>query len=162
MKYGKEKRSKGNPALNKKKFMHAKQRQKNIHALSLKNSYKGNASEKHSCEFSLRILRPPFSCCSKTCSIASEKRKKLSIYIYWLISIFFFMIPEISFVKMDDTLFNFVVYFSLNKNSVNHWFFTPFMNPDNNRYREAPRTWKEIGSLSNYDADADNLKIQQV
>ena len=28
---------------------------------------------------------------------------------------------------MDDTLFNFVVYFSLNKNSVNHWFFTPFI-----------------------------------
>ena len=61
---------------------------------------------------------------------------------------------------MDDTLFNFIVYFSLNKNSVNHWFFTPFMNPDiyNNRYGEAPRAWKEIGSLSNYDADDNNLK----
>ena len=70
------------------------------------------------------------------------------------------MIPEISFMEMDDTLFNFIVYFSLNKNSVNHWFFTPFMKPDNNRYGEAPRAWKEIGSLSNYDADDNNLKKQ--
>ena len=70
------------------------------------------------------------------------------------------MIPEIIFIKMDDTLFNFVVYFSLNKNSVNHWFFTPFMKPDYNRYGEAPRAWKEIGILSNYDADDDNLKKQ--
>ena len=29
------------------------------------------------------------------------------------------------------------------------------MNPDNNRYGEAQRVWKEIGSLSNYD-DYDN------
>ena len=49
------------------------------------------------------------------------------------------MIPEMIFIKMDDTLFNFVVYFSLNKNSVNHWFFTPFMKPDYNIYGEAPR-----------------------
>ena len=34
------------------------------------------------------------------------------------------------------------------------------MNPDNNRYGEAPRVWKEIGSLSNYEADDDNLKKQ--
>ena len=34
------------------------------------------------------------------------------------------------------------------------------MNPDNNRYSEAPRAWKEIGSLSNYDADDNNLKKQ--
>ena len=40
---------------------------------------------------------------------------------------------------MDDTLFNFVVYFSLNKNSVNHWFFTLFTKPDYNRYGEVPR-----------------------
>ena len=39
---------------------------------------------------------------------------------------------------MDDTLFNFVVYFSLNKNSVNHWFFILFTKPDYNRYGEAP------------------------
>ena len=70
------------------------------------------------------------------------------------------MIPEIIFIKMDDTLFNFVVYFSLNKNSVNHWFFTLFTKPDYNRYGEAPRAWKEIGILSNYDADDDNLKKQ--
>ena len=62
------------------------------------------------------------------------------------------------FIKMDDTLFNFVVYFSLNKNSVNHWFFTPFMKPDYNIYGKAPRAWKEIGSLRNYDVDHDNLK----
>ena len=68
------------------------------------------------------------------------------------------MIPEMIFIKMDDTLFNFVAYFSLNKNSVNHWFFTPFMKPDYNRYDEAPRAWKEIGSLRNYDVDHDNLK----
>ena len=29
---------------------------------------------------------------------------------------------------------------------------------NNNRYGDAPRAWKEIGSLSNYDADDDNLK----
>ena len=69
------------------------------------------------------------------------------------------MIPEMIFIKMDDTLFNFVVFFSLNKNSVNHWFFTPFMKPDYNIYGEAPRAWKEIGSLSNYDDDhKDDLK----
>ena len=68
------------------------------------------------------------------------------------------MIPEMIFIKMDDTLFNFVVFFSLNKNSVNHWFFTPFMKPDYNIYGEAPRAWKEIGSLRNYDVDHDNLK----
>ena len=61
---------------------------------------------------------------------------------------------------MDDTLFNFVVYFSLNKNSVNHWFFILFTKPDYNRYGEAPRAWKEIGIFSNYDADDDNLKKQ--
>ena len=68
------------------------------------------------------------------------------------------MIPELIFIKMDDTLFNFVVYFTLNKNSVNHWFFTPFMKPDYNRYGEAPHAWKEIGSLRNYDVDHHNLK----
>ena len=32
------------------------------------------------------------------------------------------------------------------------------MNPDNNRYGLAPRAWKEIESLGNYEADDDNLK----
>ena len=32
------------------------------------------------------------------------------------------------------------------------------MKPDYNRYGEAPRAWKEIGSLRNYDVDHDNLK----
>ena len=35
------------------------------------------------------------------------------------------------------------------------------MNPDNNRYSEASRAWKEIGSLSNYEADDDNLIKKQ-
>ena len=66
-----------------------------------------------------------FSCCSKTCSIAGEKRKKiehLHLVIEFCFFFFFFMIPKIIFIKMDDTLFNFVVYFSLNNNSVNDWF----------------------------------------
>ena len=61
------------------------------------------------------------------------------------------MIPEIIFIKMDDTLFNFVVYFSLKKNSVNHWFFTPFMKPDYYRYGHRPRaperTHRELKQL---------------
>ena len=84
-------------------------------------------------------------------------------YLYLLIDFrffFFFHDPEVIFIKMDDTLFNFVVYFSLNKNSVNHWFFTLFTKPDYNRYGEVPRAWKEIGILSNYDADDDNLEKQ--
>ena len=36
-----------------KKFMHAKNRQKNIHALAYKKTYKGNTNEKNSCDFSI-------------------------------------------------------------------------------------------------------------
>ena len=35
------------------------------------------------------------------------------------------------------------------------------MKPDYNRYGEAPRAWKEIGSLRNYNVDHDNLKKKQ-
>ena len=40
------------------------------------------------------------------------------VFFFFFFLVSFFMIPEIYFIKMDDTLFNFVVYFSLNKNSV--------------------------------------------
>ena len=53
---------------------------------------------------------------------------------------------------MDDTLYNWVVYFCLNENSVNHLIKkkvlpscrgkeegSPFMKPDNDSYGEAPR-----------------------
>ena len=33
------------------------------------------------------------------------------------------------------------------------------MNPDNNRYGYAPPAWKEIGSLSNYEADDDKKTV---
>ena len=36
------------------------------------------------------------------------------------------------------------------------------MNTDNNRYGEASRAWKEIRSLSNYEADDDNLKKTKI
>ena len=65
---------------------------------------------------------------------------------------FFFKIPAIIFIKMDDTLYNCVVYFCLNENSVNHLIKkkvlpscrgkeegSPFMKPDNDSYGEAPR-----------------------
>ena len=73
--------------------------------------------------------------------------------------LFFPMIPAIIFIKMDDTLYNCVVYFCLNENSV-HLIKTkvlpscrgkeggsPFMKPDNDSYGEAPRAWKEITFL---------------
>ena len=61
---------------------------------------------------------------------------------------------------MDDTLYNCVVYFCLNENSVDHLIkkkvlpsyrgkeeVSPFMKPDNDNYGEAPRAWKEITCL---------------
>ena len=65
---------------------------------------------------------------------------------------FFFKIPAIIFIKMDDTLYNCVVCFCLNENSVDHLIkkkvlpsyrgkeeVSPFMKPDNDNYGEAPR-----------------------
>ena len=114
---------------------------RSIHALAWKNHIK-----------EILTKRTAFSCCSKTCSITGEKRKKLSLCIYDCSRFFFPMIPAIIFIKMDDTLYNCVVYFCLNENSVNHLIKTkvlpscsgkeegsPFMKPDNDSYGEAPR-----------------------